>query len=149
MTRRIPVAALAALALAGAAVPATAGSAVQRLDVRANVKMLPGGGATTLQEGTFTGAPLGGGRVRVRTTVGQGRGSTMIFVLSNRRGSVSGRGDVAVNFKGSLILYKGTATITRGTGAYRSMRARHLRVSGHGEISSETFLVALAGRVSS
>ena len=146
MTRRAVPALVAVLALA---FPAAAGSAVRRLDVHATVKMLPGGGATLLQAGTFSGTPLGRGKVRVRTAVGQGRGSVVTFRLYNARGSVTGRGDCAVTFKGSLILYRGVATITGGTGAFRRMRARKLTVSGRGELSSERFAVNLSGRVSS
>jgi hypothetical protein len=138
-----------AFLLSALAFPAQAGSAVQRLDIKASVKMLPGGGATLIQAGTFAGTPLGRGNVRVRTAVGQGRGSVVSFTLSNSRGTVSGRGDCAVTFKGSLILYKGVATITRGTGAFRGMHGRGLSVSGRGELSSERFQVNLSGRVSS
>ena len=146
MTRRATLAVLGALVLA-AAFPAASGSAVQRLDIRASVKMLPGGGATLIQVGTFSGRPLGRGSVRVRTAVGKGRGSVVSFRLSNARGSVTGRGDCAVTFKGSLILYRGVAAITGGTGAFRNIRGRNLTVSGRGELSSERFQVNLSGPV--
>jgi hypothetical protein len=149
MTARRPLAA-ATLAVAGlAAFPTTSGSAVRRLDIRADVRMMPGGGATLIQQGTFRGAPFGRGRVRVRTLVGRGRGSVVRFVLTTSRGTVRGDGDCAVTFKGSRIFYDGTARITSGTGAYRRMRGRNLRVGGRGGVSSERFIVTLKGRVSS
>jgi hypothetical protein len=146
---RTSVAALLCLVAAAAAWPASAPAATQSLDVRVSVRTLPGGGATLLQQGTFSGAPLGRGDVRVRTAVGQGRGSVVSFVLSNRRGTVRGTGDVAVTFKGTLILYAGNARITGGTGAYSGMHGDGLRVTGQGELSGEQFFVHLAGRVSS
>ena len=147
MTLRRLAVSLAGALLLSAALPAGAGSA-QRLNIRASVRMLPGGGSTLLQAGTFSGAPLGRGTVRVRTFVGKGRGSVVRFELRNRRGSVRGTGDCAVNFKGSLILYRGTANITSGTGAFRRLRARGLLVTGRGELSGDRFSVNLSGRVS-
>jgi hypothetical protein len=127
--------------------PATAGSAVSRLDIRANVRMVPGGGATLLQEGSFSGAPLGRGRVRTRTRIGRGRGSVVRFVMTTRRGTVSGTGDCSTTFKGSNVSYACTASITAGTGAYRRMRGRGLRVTGRGSVSSERWTLRMTGRV--
>jgi hypothetical protein len=149
MTHRLPLSATACALAVAAAWPAAADSAVQPVNIHATVRMLPGGGATLVQEGTFAGAPLGRGKVRVRTRVGAGKGSVVTFVLSNSRGSVRGSGDVAVQFKGSLILYRGTAKITGGTGAFRGLRARSLRVSGRGDIAGERFVVNIAGRARS
>jgi hypothetical protein len=149
MNRRCSLPAVACALAVAAAWPTAADSAVQSVNIHATVRMLPGGGATLVQEGTFAGAPLGRGDVRVRTRVGAGRGSVVTFVLSNGRGSVRGSGDVAVTFKGSLILYRGTAKITGGTGAFRGMRASSLRVSGRGDIAGEKFVVDIAGRARS
>jgi hypothetical protein len=129
------------------ATPAVA-DAARTMSIRANVKMLPGGGSALLQSGTFTGAPLGSGTVRVRTYVGRGRGSVVKFTLSNSRGSVSGTGDCAVTFRGAQISYRGTAKITSGTGAFRNIRGRGLRVTGSGSISGERFTVNVSGRIS-
>src|SRR4029079_378310 len=131
MTVRRPFIALARALMLAAPPLAHARSAV-RLNIHASVKMLPGGGSTLLQAGTFSGAPLGRGTVRVRTFVGKGRGSVVRFEMKNRRGSVRGTGDCAVSFKGSLILYRGVAKITSGSGAFARMRANHLTVTGRG-----------------
>lgn len=144
-SRTLLGAACAATLIVAAAQPAAAD--VRPFDIRANVKMLPGGGSSLVQAGTFTGAPLGRGKVRVRTFVGQGRGSVVRFRLWNARGSVTGTGDCAVKFKGSEILYSGTARITGGTGAFRGMHGSGLRVSGRGELSGEHFAVRVTGRV--
>ena len=148
MNRRTPVLAmLGAATLAAAFAPAAHSDAGRRLDVTATVRMVPGGGATLIQKGTFRGAPLGRGTVRVSTQVGKGRGSVVRFTMRNSGGSVTGSGDVAVTFKGSQILYSGTAKITSGSGRFSHMRAGGLHVSGHGEVSGEKFVVRLTGRV--
>jgi hypothetical protein len=147
MTRRPSICAIAALASIAAAWPAIAHGAEAPLNIRAKVHMLAGGRSTLTQAGTFTGAPMGRGNVRVRTNVGRGDGSIISFVFSNGRGTLRGTSDCAVTFKGSQVRYRGTAKITGGTGAYRGMRSSQLRVSGHGELADENFLVSLVGRL--
>jgi hypothetical protein len=149
MTRRLPLCAIAVVASVATAWPAMAHSAQVPLKITAKVHMLAGGRSTLTQAGTFTGAPMGHGTVRVRTNVGSSRGSIITFVLSNSRGSLRGTSDCAVTFKGSQVHYRGTAKITGGTGAYRGMRSRRLRVSGHGDLADENFLVYLAGQLGS
>lgn len=134
------------LALAAAG-PAGAHGAVRPLSIDGRVHMLPGGGSTLLQRGTFSGTPLGNGRLDVRTAIGRGRGALVNFLMTTSRGSVRGFGNVAVTFRGSMVIYHGTARIARGSGAFRGMRARRLRVSGRGELSGNTFAVHIRGRV--
>lgn len=129
--------------------PQAAESAGRRLDVTADVSLVSGGGSVLRQRGTFAGAPLGKGTVTLRTSIGAGAGATFSFEMFNARGSVHGSGNVALEFKGETIVYLGTAKITQGSGAFRSTRARRLRVSGSGPLSGETFHVRLAGSVSS
>jgi hypothetical protein len=138
--------ALACSAGLAAAAPAIASSSATKVNIRATVHLVPEWGATLVQKGTFSGAPLGRGSVTVRTTIGAGRGATVTFVMSNRRGTVRGRGDCAVEFKGTRIIYHGTARITGGTGAFRGLRIRHLKVSGHGDIGGENFIVNVVSR---
>ena len=149
MTRRLPLCATAVLASVAVAWPALAHSAQAPFNIKAKVHMLAGGGSALTQAGTFTGAPMGRGKVRVRTNVGQRSGSVINFVLSNSRGTLRGTSDCEVTFKGSQVRYTGTAKITGGTGAYRGMRSSRLRVNGHGDLADENFLVTLTGRVSS
>jgi hypothetical protein len=133
--------------VAAVAHPQAAASAARPLDIAADVTLVPGGGAILKQRGTFSGSPLGKGTVTLRTTIGAGSGATFSFEMFNARGRVHGSGDVALDFKGSTIIYHGTAKITKGRGAFRTLRARRLRVSGSGPLSGETFHVALAGPV--
>ena len=144
--RACTLAFLAACAFgAAAARPEPAESAGRRLDITADVRLIPGGGATLRQRGAFAGAPLGRGTLTLRTTIGDGDGATFSFELVNARGSVHGAGNVALDFKGTTIVYSGTAKITHGAGAFRNVRARALRVSGSGPLSGETFKVRLTG----
>lgn len=143
--RALTAAALAALGLASAA---PAAGAAQRLDIAATVRMMPGGGTSLLQQGTFTGAPLGPGTVHVRTDVGRGRGAIVHFRMFNRRGSVEGTGNVTIKMHGSAVTYGGSARIARGTGAFSRLRSGSLRFSGHGDMSGSRFSVHLTGPVS-
>jgi hypothetical protein len=143
----LPVVLALMLALLGAGARQSEASAVRPLDVRATVALSAGGGATMLQRGTFAGAPLGRGRVSLRTTIGRGRGATFRFELATPRGSVRGTGDVALIFRGSTVVYRGTARITAGTGAFAAVRGSGRRVDGRGALAGERFAVRLTGRV--
>jgi hypothetical protein len=145
--RALTVAALATAGLGLAGVQAPAAHSAQQLDVSGNVRLLPGGGATLRQRGSFSGVPLGSGTLNVTTDVGRGRGALVRFVMTNRRGSISGTGDVRVTFRGSQVIYDGSARITGGTGAFQRIRGTGLRVSGRGDLSGSRFAVHLAGRI--
>ena len=146
MARRTLTLLLAAAEVAGPAAvsPQGAESAAPRLDVIADVGLLPGSGATLRQRGTFTGAPLGSGTVTVRTKL-TGTGARIRFVMSNARGSVRGRGSVGLHFSGLSITYTGSARITGGSGAYAGMRAHGLRVAGSGRLTGGRFRVGISG----
>jgi hypothetical protein len=139
--------ALLACGLAIAAVAAPAAQAASGpLSIDGRVRQTGQSGADLLQQGRFAGSPLGSGRLDVRTTIGEGRGALVNFLMTTSRGSVRGYGNVTVTFRGSLVIYSGTARIVRGRGVFRHMRARRLRVSGRGVLSSDTFAVHIRGR---
>ena len=139
---------LAACALAAAvAAPAGRAAGARPLDIRATVRLGADDGVTLRQSGTFAGAPLGRGSLRMSTRVGLGCGAVVSFVLANGRGSVRGRADVALTFRGASISYDGRASIASGTGAFRGLRASGLRVTGRGEVAGDTFAVRITGRV--
>jgi hypothetical protein len=150
MTLRLSAFAVTAVALLGLAAgrPPVAESATRALDITNVVHPVDDGGDTLRQRGTFAGAPLGSGTVNLVTKVGEGDGATVTFSMVNARGSVQGTGNLSLQFKGATIIYRGTAKITRGTGAFRSIRAKGLRVSGSGPLSGETFKVRMTGSVS-
>ena len=150
MTSRKSTFALLALAVLGVmgALSQPASSAGRRLDISGKVKLLGGGGAVMRQKGTFSGSPLGSGNISLSTMIGTGKGATFTFDLANGRGSVHGTGNVALSFPGTKITYSGTAKITQGSGAFRTMRAGNLKVTGNGQLSGDTFNVRLTGTVS-
>jgi hypothetical protein len=147
-SRAIVRATASALLLMACASPPAAQSAGGRVDVSAQVRLVPGDGDVLRQRGTFTGAPMGHGKVTLRTRLKPGGGAAFSFVMRNGRGSVSGSGNIELDFSGLQVSYVGRARITAGTGAFRRVRARGLRVRGHGALLGSSFDVRLTGRVS-
>jgi hypothetical protein len=154
MRRRVARAPTLALALALAVLLGAPGSVVASpapggssppFAVYAKVRLRPQAGADLVQAGTFSGTPLGLGRVVVRTRLNGLGGATVDFLMTNDGGSLRGSGTVAVTFKGTVVSYAGSARILSGTGDYASVRASHLRVQGSGSISGDTFSVAVTG----
>jgi hypothetical protein len=144
-TVRRRAAAIAAAAVA-CLLPTVADSA-QKVDITAHARLVPGGGATLIQDGTFSGSPLGRGTVRLRTRLGQGNGATFNFVMRTSRGSVRGSGDIALQFSRTAVSYHGTARITGGDGAFRGMRASGLRIWGRGGLTAKAYGFHLTGSV--
>jgi hypothetical protein len=127
--------------------PAAAGMAP--LDLRVSVSLAPGSGATLQYRGTFTGAPLGRGTVYLRTRLGGGGDAKVSYTMSNSRGTISGSANVTLSYTGSTVSYKGMASITKGTGSYRRVRSRTLRISGRAGLTAETVTLTLAGPITS
>jgi hypothetical protein len=127
--------------------PAAAGMAP--LDLRVSVSLAPGSGATLQYRGTFTGAPLGHGTVNLRTTLGGAGDAKVTYTMSNSRGTISGSANVTLSYKGSTVSYKGIASITKGTGSYRRVRSRSLRISGQAGLTAENVTLTLAGPITS
>ena len=151
VARRLAVAAAVSACLLGLASaraqPAAAGS--QSLDLRVSVSLAPGSGATLKYRGTFTGAPLGSGTVSLVTRLGGGGDATVSYTLSNSRGSISGSANVTLAYSGSTVTYTGAASITKGTGAYRRVRSRNLRISGRAGLTAERVTLSLSGPITS
>jgi hypothetical protein len=144
-TRTLTVVALAAAGLVLTTAPALG---AQRLDVSGQVgALVPGGGSTLRQSGSFSGTPLGTGTINVATNVGRGHGAVVSFRMFNRRGQVWGTGDVKLTFRGSKVSYAGSARITGGTGAFSRIRASGLRISGSGDMTGSRFPMRLTGTV--
>jgi len=140
------VACLAGLALQR---PASASAKSAKLDVTAKARLIPSDGATLVQEGPFTGAPLGHGSIHLRTRLGQGNGAVFSFVMTTSRGSVRGSGNVVLHFTDSAVDYRGTAAITSGDGAFRTLRASGIRVAGRGALTAKAYSLHLTGSVRS
>ncbi len=116
------------------------------LDLAVSIGLVPGSGSTLTYKGTFTGKPLGHGTVTLGSRLGGG-GATVKYVLTTGLGTISGAGAVKVIYSGSQISYDGTATVTNGTGAYRNVRSRGLRISGSGSATPDRVTLRLAGPI--
>jgi hypothetical protein len=151
VTRRLAVASAVGACVLGlaSAWPQPAAAGAQSLDLRVSVSLVPGSGSTLRYRGTFTGAPLGSGKVDLRTKLGGGGDATVSYTISNSRGSISGSANVTLAYSGSTVTYKGAANITKGTGAYRRVRSRTLRISGRAGLTAERVTLSLAGPITS
>jgi hypothetical protein len=132
-TRRIAARLAAALSLGVCllGVGETAAHARARpLNLRVTARLVPGSGSALHYRGTFTGAPFGRGRVDVRAKMSGAGNADIRFTLSNGRGVMRGAGRALVTFRGSTATVRGTLSITGGSGAYRRVRARTLRLAG-------------------
>jgi hypothetical protein len=136
---------LLALAWAGAP-PATART--QALSLHVSVTLAPGSGSTLLYRGSFAGTPLGRGKVTLRGRLSGAGGATVTYRMSTSRGTFEGSGRVTLSYRGSTISYSGRATITSGTGAYRTLRSDDLRIAGTTGLTAERVTLGLTGPIS-
>jgi hypothetical protein len=127
--------------------PAAAGA--QTLDLRVSVVQAPGSGAKLKYRGTFSGTPIGRGKVSLVTRLSGSGGATVTYVMRTSRGSFSGSGNVTLTYHGSTVDYRGKASITKGTGAYRHLRSNGLTISGQAGLTSERTSLRLSGPISS
>jgi hypothetical protein len=126
-----------------------AGARTQSLHLRVSVSLAPGSGAALKYRGTFTGAPLGHGKVSLVTRLGDGGDATVRYTMSTSRGSFSGSADVTLSYHGSTVGYRGRATIAKGTGAYRSLRSDDLQIAGTAGLTADRVTLSLTGPISS
>ena len=151
VTRRLAVAAVVVACLLGLgwarAQPAAAGT--QPMSLRVSVSLAPGSGSTLRYRGSFVGAPLGRGKVDLRTKLGSAGDAIVSYTMSTSRGTISGAANVTLAYRGSTVTYTGVASITNGTGAYRRVRSRNLRISGRAGLTAERVTLSLAGPISS
>jgi hypothetical protein len=110
----------------------------------AKLKLVKREGLTYWQEGTVRGTLSG--TIEVRVTIG-GPGVVSTFTVTLPEGTVRGRGKASVQPDGSVVHYKGTATITGGTGKYSEASGRNLGYSGTGAADASTATARLVGKV--
>ncbi len=101
---------------------------------------------STVQQGTLRGTPLGSGRMVLRSTLNKAT-VTSTFTVTTRYGRVSGRATARLTLDGDTANYKGTATITSGTGRYRRASASNIAFTGVGPVSAKRTRIRLTGRV--
>ena len=126
-----------------------AAARTQPMDLRVSVSLAPGSGAALKYRGSFTGAPLGRGKVSLVTRLGGGGDATVRYTMSTSRGTFSGSARVTLSYHGSTVGYRGRATITKGTGAYRRLRSSNLLVAGTAGLTAERVTLSLSGPISS
>jgi hypothetical protein len=112
------------------AIQTTADARTQPLNLNVTARLVPDSISTLHYRGTFTGAPFGRGKVDVQAKMSGAGDADIKFTLSTSRGTMRGVGKATVTFRRSTATVLGTVSITRGTGAYRQIRARTLRLSG-------------------
>ena len=101
---------------------------------------------STVQKGTLRGTPLGTGRMVLRSTLDKAT-VTSTFTVTTSAGRVVGRATARLTLDGDTANYKGTATITSGTGRYRRARGSNIRFTGVGPVSATRTRISLSGRV--
>jgi hypothetical protein len=102
----------------------------QPVNLRVSARLVPDSISTLHYRGTFTGAPFGRGTVDVRAKMSGAGDAGIRFTLSNGHGTMRGVGRAIVSFRGSTATVRGTLSIVGGSGAYRRIRARTLRLAG-------------------
>lgn len=100
----------------------------------------------SVQAGTLHGTPFGSGRMTLRSTLKQAI-VTSTFTLAVTGGRVSGRARARLTLDGDTANYKGTATISGGTGRFRGVRGTGITFTGVGPVSAKNTRITLRGRV--
>jgi hypothetical protein len=147
-TRRIAARLVAAVSLGVCllGVGETAANArVQPMNLRVSARLVPDSASTLHYRGTFTGAPFGRGKVDVRAKMSGAGDARIRFTLSNGRGTMRGEGRATVTFRRSTATVRGTVSMTRGSGAYRRIRARTLRLSGSTAAADKLSVMRVTG----
>ncbi|HWT95728.1 MAG TPA: hypothetical protein VN238_22200 [Solirubrobacteraceae bacterium] len=146
MTRHRP-ALLAAVLVGGASAGLAAAPAVSapRVAVHGTAKLLDRGVAELRQTGTFSGAPLGSGRLDGRAKITGERTARMTIALRGSKGFLRASGTVTVRVKGTTLSYTGTAKVSSVDGGARGLKGRVLRLRGTGDLVGNRFAVDLTG----
>jgi hypothetical protein len=137
---------LAAL-LAGAPIAGGAATKLRSLSAAGQlVRTKKTGDLSAIQQGTLRGAPFGSGRMVLASTLKQARVNST-FTVTTSAGRVSGRASARVTVDGDTSSYKGTATLTGGTGRYRRITGRNITFTGKGPVSAKQVRITLVGKV--
>ncbi|MCK9249741.1 MAG: hypothetical protein M0P31_12315 [Solirubrobacteraceae bacterium] len=99
------------------------------------------------QSGTVTGRPFGKGTLKLRSKLAGRKKLEFSIRLKTSRGTVWGHGTASLSVSGSRSKFTGTVRIDRGSGAYRKITRRTLKVTGSGDDSARSTKVRFTGRV--
>jgi hypothetical protein len=116
-----------------------------RVSVAGHTKNVPADTPGTAQdEGTVTSTPFGRGSVKLVGKLANARFEGT-FRLLFARGSVSGTATLPFTVEGSEIHFRGTATFTGGTGAYRGISSGTLEASDDNTLDGQNGVISLEG----
>jgi hypothetical protein len=117
----------------------------RRLRLEGRTRTVPPTTPGTIEDrGRVSGTPFGRGRV---TLVGRFRSGRFeaSFRLLYRRGSVSGTASLPFTISGDRISFSGRARLTGGTGAFRGIRGRRLRVRDTNTLDGQSGRLSVEG----
>lgn len=101
---------------------------------------------TSVQSGRLVGTPFGSGTMVLRSKLERAI-VTSTFTLKTSAGTVRGRARARLTLDGDTAHYKGTATITGGTGRYRRVQGSGITFTGVGPVSAKRTTIRLRGTV--
>jgi hypothetical protein len=104
------------------------------------------GPLSAVQSGPIRGTPFGTGMMVLRSTLKLARVNST-FTVTTKAGKVAGRATARLTLDGDTATYKGTASVTSGTGRYRRARGQNITFSGVGPVSAASTKISLSGRV--
>jgi hypothetical protein len=99
------------------------------------------------QRGTVNGSPFGRGTLVLRSKLAARKTLEYSVTLTTSRGRVTGAGRATLKASGSQADYSGTLRITGGSGAYRGISKRTLKVTGRGDSTARSTTVRISGSV--
>jgi hypothetical protein len=100
-----------------------------------------------VQRGPIRGTPFGTATMVLRSTLNQAH-VTSTFTVTTKAGRVQGSAGARLTLDGDTATYRGTATITSGTGRYRHATGSKIAFTGVGPVDAKRTQVTLSGRVS-
>jgi hypothetical protein len=103
------------------------------------------GDLSDIKRGTLRGAPFGAATMVLRSALKEAR-VTSTFTVTNAAGRVTGRATARVTVDGDTSSYKGTATLTGGSGRYRRISGTNITFTGKGPVSAKTVQITLVGK---
>lgn len=124
---------------------AAAGPTPHQVTETANLRLVSKKGVAFVQEGTVTGTL--NGTMRLDARLG-GKGVEGTFVVTLPDGTLTGSASAALALKGAFADFKGTATISRGTGAYKKLQPAQVAFSGSVKADASSSTVKLNGAIS-
>ena len=115
------------------------------VSIDGETKMVEASTPGTIEDhGTLTGTPFGRGKVEIVVKLAGGK-ATGTFTMLVAKGSITGSVDMPFTIAGGEIDFRGTATFTAGTGAYRGITSGKLQVHDHNTLDGQNGVVALEG----